>query len=58
MIDRIFGRVFEEECDLERATPRRREGRQHVVEGVFEEISEPRVREATLGLRRSRRENP
>ena len=45
MVERIIGRLFDEQRDLECVPPRRREGRQHIVEDVFEQISEPRVRE-------------
>ena len=56
-IHRICGRLFEEKRHLERAPPGRRQRGQDVVEDVLEEIAEPDVGEAALGLGRSRRED-
>ena len=56
-IDRLIRRVLDEQGNLERMSPRRRERRQHVVDGALEQISQPRVSEAVLGLGRSRRED-
>jgi hypothetical protein len=56
-VDRIRVRLLQEECDLERAPPGRRERRQDFVEDVLEQIAETCVSEAALGLGRSRREH-
>ena len=56
-IDPVPRRLFAEERDLERSPPRRRQRRQHVVEDVLEQIAQPHVSEAALGLGRSRRED-
>ena len=57
MVDRIIVRFFDEQRDLECVPPRGREGREHVAENTFEQISEPGVGERALGLGRARREN-
>ena len=56
-IDRVVGRLLEEERDLERTPPRRRQRGQDVVEDVLEQIAEPGVSEAALGFGRSRRQH-
>ena len=50
--------ILDEQRDLERPTPRRREGRQDVSESSFEEIAQAGVGESTLRLGRPRGEHP
>ena len=56
-VDRPPGRVLDEEDDLERPPPRRRQGRQHLVEDAVEQVAEPGVRERALRLGGPRREH-
>ena len=53
----ISRRLLEQERDLERAPPRRRQRGQDLVEDVLEQIAQPHVSEAALSLGRSRRED-
>jgi hypothetical protein len=57
VINAITCRLLSEQRDLERAPPRRCKHRKDVVEHVLEQIAQPYVREAALGLGRSREEN-
>src|SRR3954469_16337780 len=56
-IDGITRRLRSKQRDLERAPPRRRQRSQHVVADILEQISQPHVRQASLGLRRPRRKH-
>jgi hypothetical protein len=49
-VDRIARRVLEQQRDLERPLPRRRQRRQHVVENSLEEIAQTGIGKAALRL--------
>ncbi len=49
---------FEQERDLKRSPPWRRELRQHLDDGIPEQVAERRVCKPLLGLRRSGAEHP
>ena len=53
----LLGRALDQKCDLECPPSRRREGRQHLVQHLLEQIAEADVSEALLGLGRPRLED-
>ena len=57
LVDGSSGRVLDEQRDLERASPRRRQLRQDIGEDVFEQVAEAGIRERPLRFRRPRREH-
>lgn len=55
MINRIVCGLLAQERNLERTAPRRRDQRRDVRVGLLEQVAQPDVGEAPLGLHRSRR---